>query len=119
MKRIIALGLIAAVTAFSSLTLSAADKPTPGEQGEKKAAKHVPFHGKLDAIDKSAKSLKVGERTFLVTATTKIVKAGKPAILDDAIIGEEVAGAYLQAEGGKLELISLRIGAKPVKEEKL
>lgn len=117
MKRIIALCLIAAVAAFTSITLSAADKPAPAEKGEKKAAKHVPFRGKADAIDKTAKTLKVGERTFQVTATTKIAKAGKPASLDEATVGEEVAGAYLQAEGGKLELISLRLGAKPAKEE--
>jgi hypothetical protein len=53
-----------------------------------------------------------------VTSETKIAKAGKPATLDDATVGEEVGGAYHQAEGGKMELMSLRIGAKPAKEAK-
>lgn len=117
----IALSLVAVLSVFSTLHLSAADKPAPTENGDKadkKAAKHVPFHGKIDGLDKDAKTLKVGERTFHVVATTKIVKAGKPATLDDATVGEAVGGAYHQAEGGKLELMSLRIGAKPEKEEK-
>lgn len=119
MKRLVALCLVAVISVFSSITLIAADKAAPAEKGEKKAApKHTPFHGKIGSLDKSAKTLKVGERTFQVTSTTKIVKAGKPATLDDATIGEEVGGAYLQGEGGKLELMSLRIGAKPEKEEK-
>lgn len=121
MKQLVAITLVSLLTAFSSLHLVAADKAAPAEKGEnaeKKAPKHVPFHGKIDALDKEAKTIKVGERTFQVVATTKIVKAGKPATLDEATVGEAVGGAYHQAEGGKLELMSLRIGAKPEKEEK-
>jgi hypothetical protein len=118
MKRIIALCLVAVVSAFSSITLLAADTPTPAAKGEKKATKHIPFHGKVGAIDKSARTLKVGERTFQVTASTKIARGGNPANLDDATVGEDVGGAYLVGEGGKLELLSLRIGAKPAKEDK-
>jgi len=110
--------LIAAMTALCSLPVSAADKPAPSEKGEKKAAKHLPFHGKVEAVDKNAKTLKVGERTFHVTSTTKITKAGKPAILEDATVGEEVGGSYHEGEEGKLEVLSLRIGPKPAKEGK-
>ena len=118
MKKIISLCLIAAAALFATVDLPAAEKPAPGEKAEKKAPKHVPFHGKIGSIDKVAKTIKVGERTFQVTSATKIAKAGKPATLDDASVGEEVGGAYHQAEGGKLELMSLRIGAKPTKETK-
>jgi hypothetical protein len=53
-----------------------------------------------------------------VTSTTKITKAGKLAMLEDATAGEEVGGAYHEGESGKLELMSLRIGPKPEKEGK-
>ena len=118
MNKLFTLCLIAAITALCNLSGTAADsKPAPGEKGEKKGADHVPFHGKVDAIDKIAKTLKVGERTFHVTSTTKITKAGKPAGLDDATVGEVVGGSYHGGEEGKLELMSLRIGPKPAKEE--
>ena len=110
--------LIAALSALSSLNATADDKPVPSAKTEKKAAKHVPFHGKIAAIDTEANTLKVGERTFHATALTKIAKAGKPAQLADAKVGEDVGGAYLQGEGGKMELMSLRIGPKAEKEEK-
>src|SRR5262245_1643964 len=116
MKKLSTLCLIAAATALCNLHLTAADhKPAPAEKGEKgekgeKKTKHLPFHGKVDAVDKNAKTLKVGERTFHVTSTTKITKAGKPAILEDAGVGEEVAGSYHEGEEGKLEVMSLRIG---------
>lgn len=117
MKKLIALSMIAAFAAFTNLNSIAADKPAPTEKAEKKA-RQIPFHGKIGAVDKEAKSFKVGERTFHVTATTKIVKAGKPATFDDATVGEEVGGTYLSAEGGKLEVMSLRVGPKPGAEEK-
>ena len=60
----------------------------------------------------------VGERKFFATSTTKIMKAGKPAILTDALAGDEVGGAYRDVGNGKLELISLRIGPKPAEEKK-
>ncbi len=128
MKKLIASLFICAVATCTTLTLTAADKPAdkpaaPEKGGkkndknaDKKAARSLPFRGKVTAVDKDAKVLTVGERKFHVTATTKIMKTGKPAILTDAQVGDEVGGAYREVDGGKLELVSLRIGPKP--EEK-
>lgn len=116
MKALITACVITLVTLTSVPMLRAADKAVPAEKGEKKAAKHIPFHGTIAAVDKNAKTIKVGERTFHVASNTKISKAGKPAILNDAAVGEEVAGAYHEGDGGKLELMSLRIGPKPEKK---
>lgn len=124
MKKLIVSLFICAVTACTTLNLTAADKPAdkPGapekgeKKAEKKAARSLPFRGKVTAVDKDAKVLTVGERKFHATSTTKIMKAGKPAILADAQVGEEVGGAYREVDAGKLELVSLRIGPKP--EEK-
>jgi hypothetical protein len=85
------------------------------EKAEKAPGKSefVPFRGKIDAVDKTAKAVKVGERTFQITSQTRITKAGKPATLDDAAVGEEVGGRYKKADDGKLLLQSLRIGPRP------
>jgi hypothetical protein len=76
----------------------------------------IPFHGKLGSKDVGGKTITIDEktkRTFHVTAETKIVKAGKVASLEDATVGEEVAGSYKKGEDGKLTAVSIRLGAKP------
>lgn len=87
--------------------------------GDKKpvSARSMPFRGKLDGLDKAARTIKVGARQFQVVDATKIMKAGKPASLDEATLGEEVGGAYREGDAGRLELVSLRLGAKPGKDE--
>src|SRR6266542_1390773 len=81
------------------------DDATSEKKGERKAGNV--FRGKIDAVDKTAKTIKVGERTFQVTAETRMMKAGKPATLDDAVVGDEIGGTYKEADG-KLNAVSLR-----------
>lgn len=118
MKKLLSICLIAVVTALAVPAVNAADKPTPAEKGEKKAPRALPFRGKIGAVDATAKVITVGERKFHVTATTKFMKAGKPATFADVTVGEEVGGSYRE-EGGKLELASLRIGPKPAETPKV
>ena len=80
--------------------------------------KPLPFHGKLDAVDKQAKTLKVGERVFHITSETRIKKDEKPATLDDGVVGEPVRGSYHQTENGKLNAVSVSFGQKPAEGEK-
>ena len=119
MKNLFLIALIAALGTFASGPLWAADKvdkpQTPAEKTEKKAAR-PPFTGKIASLDKEARSFKIGARTFHITTTTKILMAGKPATLDDAKVGDEVGGQYREGEGGKLEVLSLRVGPKPEKK---
>lgn len=118
MKNSLLLSLLAGFLACAIPHLQAAEgKPAAPATTEKAKPGYIPFHGKVDSIDKAAKSIKVGERTFVLLATTKINKAGKPATFDDIKAGEEVGGAYHDV-AGKLELMSLRIGPKPEKEVK-
>ena len=77
----------------------------------------MPFHGKLKAVDNTAKTISVGEMTIAVTSETKITKDGKPATLGDGVVGEEVSGAYKKGEDGKLTGVSVRFGPKPAKPE--
>jgi len=79
-----------------------------------KPQKHgsVPFHGKLKAVDASAQTLTVGNRTFQITADTKIFSKGAPATLSDGVVGEPVRGAYQKTEAGLLEAVTVHFGAK-------
>jgi hypothetical protein len=61
------------------------DKPTV-EKKESKKSGVTPFHGKLKAVDTTAKTITVGELTIQITSDTKISKAGKPATLEDGVV---------------------------------
>jgi len=71
-----------------------------------------PFHGKLLALDKVKKTIMVGKRTFQITSETKIKKGGKPATLEDGIVGDPVSGYVKPAEGGKWIAVSMNFGPK-------
>jgi len=90
-----------------------AKSPTVSQK-ETPAAKQrpLPFRGKLVSIDKAAASFKVGKRTFQVTRDTRIERAGKPARLEDGVVGEPVTGSYRKSEDGKLMTGSLYFGGK-------
>jgi hypothetical protein len=93
---------------------AAADKKsatTKKEVGEKKKGAH-PFRGKLAAVDKTAKTIKIGKSTYVITSETKITKDGKPATLADAVVDEQVTGYAKPADDGSMVATSLKIGAK-------
>jgi hypothetical protein len=119
MKKLLVLCLTAALTVlgFTAHLKAAEESPDKPPKSENKN-RYVPFHGKVDHLDKAGRTLKIGQRTFHVTDATKITKAGKTATFDETAVGEEVGGAYQQGEGGRLELTSLRIGPKGPKESK-
>ncbi len=106
-------GLLAGAAAPAPAQVNPNAKKADAAAASAPERKHrIPFHGKIDSVDKTAKTLKVGERTLHLTSTPKIVRAGKPAIFDDATVGEDIGGTYVKAADGKLELQSLRIGPK-------
>jgi hypothetical protein len=84
----------------------------PGEKPQK-PAKPGPFHGKLVSIDKVAKTIVVGKRTFQITSGTRIKKAGKPATLEDGVVGENVSGYVKPGPDGKLNATTINFGPKP------
>jgi hypothetical protein len=103
--------------ALAAMPLHAAEAKPKKEAGAAAASanRSIPFQGKL--ASKTDSSITVGARTFEVNSETKIVKAGKPATLADAVVGEAVGGAYWDRDG-KMVLRSLRLGAKPEAPEK-
>ncbi|HYG34901.1 MAG TPA: hypothetical protein VEC99_08965 [Clostridia bacterium] len=71
-----------------------------------------PFHGKLLALDKTAKTITVGKRTFYLTSATKIRKGDSPATLEDGVVGEIVSGYVKPAEDGRLMATTVNLGPK-------
>ena len=119
--RIGALSLLAAAIAAAPAQLLAQSTNKPAadkkaavakkEPAAKKKAAH-PFHGKLAAVDKVAKTIKVGESIYQITSETKIAKAGKPATLEDGVVGEPVSGFVKPTDDGKMAATSVYFGAK-------
>ena len=120
-KLFVKLAAITLLVAFAAGPIQAQDKkeskPAASAEGKKPAPHGLPFHGKLSAVDETAKTITVGgkekDRTFSVTSKTKLVKDGKPATLSEAKVGDEVGGYATLSPEGKAELVSLRIGPKP------
>jgi hypothetical protein len=77
----------------------------------KKKSAH-PFRGKLAAVDKAAKTIKVGESIYQITSETKITKAGKPATLEDGVVDEPVTGYAKPTDDGKMAATTVHFGAK-------
>ena len=119
MKKSIVLALLAAVIMSVAPAVQAAedakDKSAQTPKPERKQ-KQMPFRGKVGAVDKIAKTVtlegKEKSRTFQVTSATKITNDGKPAVMDDVVVGQTVGGLAKQTAAGKLEIVTLSIGAK-------
>jgi hypothetical protein len=119
-------GLSLLIAAIAGLPVQLMAQSTNKPAAEKKAAVAKkdaaakkkgahPFRGKLAEVDKAAKTIKVGESTYHVTSETKITKAGKPATLEEGVVGEPVTGYVKPTEDGKMVATTVHFG-KP--EEK-
>jgi hypothetical protein len=91
------------------------EKKTAVAKKDSAAKKKVghPFHGKLAEVDKVAKTIKLGESVYQITSETKITKDGKPATLEDGVVGEIVSGYAKPTDDGKMAATSVRFGPKP------
>ena len=87
------------------------EAPVKKDSAAKKKSAH-PFHGNLAAVDKAAKTIKLGESVYQVTSETKITKDGKPATLNDGVVGEPVSGYAKPTSDGKMAATTVRFGAK-------
>src|SRR5213083_1095016 len=91
------------------------DKSAQDSKSDRKQ-KQMPFRGKISAVDKTAKTVtlegKEKSRAFQITSATKITKDGKPAVMDDLIVGQTVGGSARQTVSGKWEIVTLNLGTK-------
>ena len=121
-----------ALAALVSAILPAvqAKEPAPDAAAAAKAAakseKPLPYAGVVDGVDKAKQTFTfketAGERTFVVTAATKIenraTKPPVPAKFEDIKLGAYVTGSYVK-NGTTLEAHSVHLGkTAPVKGEK-
>ena len=127
-------GSVCAASLALCLPLNAQDTPTPAASpatspheaaspaAAAKAARALPFHGKVSAVDQSAKTFtlggKQGSRVFKVTDTTSITKAGAPATMTDIVENERARGSYVKQADGSLEAKTVKIGPKTEGEKK-
>ncbi len=116
MKKIIALSAITATILIAAPAINAQDAATtnsPSATTPAPAKKHgLSVHGKVTAVDATAMTITVKDLTFNVTSTTKIVKDGNPATLDDIKVDDAVRIAYKKDTAGKLNATYIRDGVK-------
>lgn len=120
-KTLVIASLAAAVMLGTPAGSLAAEKEKGKEKSEEKAKKGGGgFTGKAEAVDRTAKTVKLSgkaARVIQITATTKISKGGNPATLDDLKEGDDVYGGYKTTADGKLEATTLTIGKPPAKKK--
>jgi hypothetical protein len=111
--------ILAAVVLGVPIGARAQDKtmPAPAAPADSDVkAKAIPFRGKIGAVDTVKMTLtlegKTTNRVFEITSTTKLMKAGKPATLADATVGEPVTGQYTKTADGKYLAKSVYIGGR-------
>ena len=96
-------------------TATPATSPSPAA---KPAARPVPFHGKVTAVDQTSKTFTIGKQTFKVTGTTIITKGGNAATMTDIVVDEKARGTSLKQADGTLEAKTVKIGPKAPGEKK-
>jgi hypothetical protein len=90
----------------------ATTKKTTEEKGDSRAKKRTGggVHGTLKALDKSARTITLGEHTYQITSDTRISKGGKPATLADGVVGEYASIGYKRTDDGKLLATKVTFG---------
>jgi DNA uptake protein ComE-like DNA-binding protein len=82
---------------------------------KKSTERAVPFHGKISAVDQTAKSFTIAgkekARVFRVNNNTLLTKAGAPATMKDVQANDEVRGTYMKAADGSLDARIVKLGA--------
>jgi len=121
LRKITLASILAAVMVGMPARLMADDSTT--NKPAKPHATGSRFFGKLSAVDATAKTITVenktmAKRTFDITSETKIMKEGKPATLSDGVVGEDVGGTFATGADGKLTAKTVRFGkpAAPAKK---
>jgi len=104
-----------------------APAPKPKHKVKKPAAKAdqkiSTFDGKLGAVDKTAMTITVegtNKQTLKITSNTHINKDGKPALLSDGKISEDVSGQFVKSAGGAEEATVVNFGVRhttPIKRK--
>jgi len=115
-------GVLAAAFVLAPTVGFAQDKPkapAAGSAPEKPPQSHnrpPPFRGTVAAVDKAAKTVTVGERTFHISSETKLFNGNRPGTLDEIKAGDPISGNFVKGKDGKLTAKTIRFGARPKHE---
>jgi hypothetical protein len=99
--------MAAALTAVPAFSQTATNTPAATAPAHPKHG--LPTHGKVAAVDTSAMTFTIGTNTYAVTSETKISKLGKPAVLSDVAVGENVNVYYRKDDDGKSTAVTVRV----------
>ncbi len=109
-------------TTATSPAASPQGTASPTASPAAKAMRPIPFRGTVSAVDQNAKTFtitgKQASRSFKITESTNITKAGNPATMTDIAQNEQVRGSYLKLEDGTLEVKTVKIGPPTAGEKK-
>ena len=117
MKKVILLVLMLTLVAFVSGVMAqqkTAPAPAPAAPAGTKPAKLEKFAGDIKSVDAMAKSIVVAkgkeEKTFGVTADTKIMKGKEALKFEDLKAGMNVAIEY-KKDGDKMTAATIKVSA--------
>ena len=114
------LGASAKTKPTASPAPSAAASAAPTDKSAAKMNRAIPFHGKIAAVDASAKTFSIAgkekTRVIKITDQTNITKQGAEATMTDVVAEEEVRGSYWKKEDGSLEAKTVKLGPLTAEE---
>ena len=119
MKKYIALATILAAFIAAPAVIRAQDAATNSAAATtpKKHAGGKAVQGKVSAVDATAMTIMVSEKTYTVTSDTKITKGKKPATLSDIAVGDMVSITSKKGEAGALNATAISVGGKKKKSD--
>jgi dihydroxyacetone kinase-like predicted kinase len=120
MKRLrIGLALFGAIATTALLMPTVAVlAQTPDPQEDKDKSKSQPFHGKVDSVDVSAKTLTVDGKLIYISSDTKLTSKDKAITLSEIKVGDTVQGATHKTFDGKTEALTVKVGSTSEKKDK-
>ena len=101
--------LLGAVLLAVPATLHAQDAGTNSTSAST-ATSTTKFSGTVTAIDTNAMTFTVGSEIYALTGESFLNKNGKPAILSEATVGDDVHGTYTKGSDGKSDAAKVWFG---------
>ena len=93
----------------------AAPQDQPAQQ--EKDAKKQSFKGKVQDVDKEAKTMKVEGMLLRILTDTKLTKEGKPIKLDDINVGDRVIGTSRKTSDSEAEALIVKVNPQGENKE--
>ena len=106
---LLGLSAMAFFSVASVAPLQAADREPPSIPEPREKAS-IPFRGKVDSVDTSARTLTVNNKLINLNDATKLTKLGRDITIYEIMVGDDVHGLARQTFDGRTEAISVMVG---------